>query len=332
MNKLGSRVIILFILVAYVLLVYQALPTIGTQGLVSVSFTIYYDLFNNTGIMVVNLQLSKPIDLEPPYEIMIPVKIFGVEASLSLINYSVSGIRSIALDYDDATGSINIIYDSPGTLEIFFVVENAITPLGEESFEVYIDSTEIGWFTRDFRASIIVSGLYEVVNTSLQGAFNVSITHDRTINITRVDLSGIGEAVITMLLKTPLEEYITGRVEREELGILHILMILIAIIVVIAIIVLYFRKRRKGIELETIDVAQDDAIRAIVRVLKETGNKGLTQAEIVKHTGLPKSSVSRRVRRLVEEGYVEIKRVGKFNYVYLTSKGLEYAKRVVDKD
>jgi uncharacterized membrane protein len=46
-------------------------------------------------------------------------------------------------------------------------------------------------------------------------------------------------------------------------------------------------------------------------------------------TGLPKSSVSRRIRRLEEEGFVEVKRVGKYNYVFLTNKGLELAKKIL---
>jgi len=68
-----------------------------------------------------------------------------------------------------------------------------------------------------------------------------------------------------------------------------------------------------------------------LKALKDSENKGLTQSDISRITGLPKSVVSRRVRRLEEEGLLEVKRIGNRNYVYLTSKGLELAKKILEK-
>jgi uncharacterized membrane protein len=86
-----------------------------------------------------------------------------------------------------------------------------------------------------------------------------------------------------------------------------------------------------GLVVERIDYTRDDATRLIIRALKDAGEKGLLQSEIARITGLPKSSISRRVRRLEEEGFVEVKRVGKYSYVYLTSKGLDLAKKILGK-
>ncbi|WP_252901142.1 helix-turn-helix transcriptional regulator [Vulcanisaeta sp. JCM 14467] len=68
-----------------------------------------------------------------------------------------------------------------------------------------------------------------------------------------------------------------------------------------------------------------------VRVLSYLLNKGgdAYQAEIARELGLPKSTVSRIIRRLHDKGLITVRRVGRFSYVQITD--IDYVSDIVNK-
>jgi len=93
-----------------------------------------------------------------------------------------------------------------------------------------------------------------------------------------------------------------------------------------ALTALYFLRRKlPRIEVEALppSILEDETSKIIIRLLGEAGEKGVKQSDLVRLTGRPKSSISRRIKRLAEEGYVEIIRAGKHNIVKLSNKGMQ---------
>ncbi|MFB6471026.1 MAG: helix-turn-helix transcriptional regulator [Vulcanisaeta sp. AZ3] len=66
----------------------------------------------------------------------------------------------------------------------------------------------------------------------------------------------------------------------------------------------------------------------VLSFLLSRGGKAY-QAEIAKELGLPKSTVTRIVRRLYERGFITVRRVGRFSYVQITD--VDYVSDAVSK-
>lgn len=85
----------------------------------------------------------------------------------------------------------------------------------------------------------------------------------------------------------------------------------------------YWFKFRRKLELEATpaDILSDDTVKKMIIAIGDGGENGVKQSDLVRIVGRPKSAVSRRLKRLAEEGYVTITPRGKYNIVKLTSKG-----------
>lgn len=98
---------------------------------------------------------------------------------------------------------------------------------------------------------------------------------------------------------------------------------LVAIVVVGLAMLVLLSFRRREIEVETIppDVMNDDVARAIIKYIGDRGGGEIKQSELTNVVNRPKSIISRRVKRLEEEGYLEVTPKGRYNLVKLTDKG-----------
>jgi len=103
-----------------------------------------------------------------------------------------------------------------------------------------------------------------------------------------------------------------------------IVVVAVAAVALTAYLVLT-RVKRARIEVETMppSILEDETSKAIIKILGEAGESGVKQSDLVKLTGRPKASISRRVKRLAEEGYIEVVKKGKYNIVKLTDKGVQ---------
>jgi uncharacterized membrane protein len=78
---------------------------------------------------------------------------------------------------------------------------------------------------------------------------------------------------------------------------------------------------------ESIRVIDEDEVKVLAFLLSRGGET--YQAEIARELGLPKSTVSRIIRRLYEKGLITVRRVGRFSYVRITD--VDYANELINK-
>ncbi|MEM4718077.1 MAG: winged helix-turn-helix transcriptional regulator [Desulfurococcaceae archaeon] len=297
------------------------------QSSISVHYIIYYDPLSNEGILEAIASLSPPPGLEPPYEVSIPIHIFDEDAELFFLNYTVVNLQNVITEYNETIGNFVVIFDKPGTIKVYFTIKDIFYSVDSIVHSFYVNTAVLEGVATTVKVELLMPGEFRITNTTLRGETAISLKIED--NTTRVVITGFGEVIvdlyseITELTETPAF---------SVLGFYPIIAIIALMIIIIAVLLIFMYQRRKtGLELETVDYTRDDVTKALLKLLKESGNRGLSQAEITKHTGLPKSSISRRIRRLEEEGLIEVKRVGKYNYLYLTNKGLEFAKRILGK-
>jgi len=95
--------------------------------------------------------------------------------------------------------------------------------------------------------------------------------------------------------------------------------------IVVIIAYMYIRRRRLVLNLEALpaNVLDDSLSKEIILITGDAGENGVKQGDLVRMTGKPKSSISRRVKRLVAEGYLVVVRAGKHNIIKLSDKGRE---------
>ncbi|MCG2863373.1 MAG: MarR family transcriptional regulator [Vulcanisaeta sp.] len=78
---------------------------------------------------------------------------------------------------------------------------------------------------------------------------------------------------------------------------------------------------------ESIRVIDEDEVKVLAFLLSRGGET--YQAEIARELGLPKSTVSRIIRRLYEKGLITVRRVGRFSYVRITD--VDYVNELINR-
>ncbi len=112
---------------------------------------------------------------------------------------------------------------------------------------------------------------------------------------------------------------------------LPLLLVVVSALIGIGIAWFFMRRRREEIVIETIspsDILSDDIIRDILLVVGDSGEKGIAQNRLVTIIGKPKSTISRKIRRLSEAGYIDVERAGRSNIIRLTGKGWEIYRKL----
>ncbi|MFP3216109.1 MAG: MarR family transcriptional regulator [Vulcanisaeta sp.] len=71
----------------------------------------------------------------------------------------------------------------------------------------------------------------------------------------------------------------------------------------------------------------EDEVKVLAFLLSRGGET--YQAEIARELGLPKSTVSRIIRRLYEKGLITVRRVGRFSYVRITD--VDYVNELINR-
>lgn len=325
MHKLAIRLIAV---VALIVMLVSALQVLQAQ-VSGVRYHVVYDPLEGNGIMEVSITLYA----NEPLWLSMPINVFGDTARLSLEYYNYTGTLKVAgLNYTEE-GVLEAFVYGTGTLDLYFTVSGLFEEIGVGAFEVSIDTTRLADFTQDVAIYITVPGLYEISSTSILGNAKVTVSRDQ--KNTNVSFTGIGEYLVTLLARLEEERPPTTTApspSAQPYSFTMLVGIVVAVVVVAVVLFLYvlYHRGKLSIVVEKVEYT-DEATRAILKVLQDAGEKGLTQAEIVKMTNLPKSSVSRRIKRLEEEGFIEVKRVGKYNLVFLTSKGLHLAKKLLER-
>jgi len=281
----------------------------------NIHYYVIYDPRGNSGIV----EIRTIINLEEPDFIEIPVDIFNEVAEYTLINYTFSeGLFIAGLNMSEKR--IIVFAYGSGELSILLYARSLIEELGVTAYSLLVNTENLRNFTLNVNLTLIFIGNYDVSIEAVKLKWNIS----KLDNTTCITLEGFGLGIVVLI--PSIEETPEQPGQQTPWS---TVIVVTALLSVTSGVVFYFLKKRKVIfTVERVDYLTDSSYRAIIRVLGDSGNKGLLQSEIVSKTGLSKSSVSRRVKKLEEEGFVFVKRSGKYNYVYLTDKGLEAYKKI----
>jgi uncharacterized membrane protein len=288
----------------------------------SLNYYTVYDLLSNCGLM----EISALVNFEEITHFEIPLNLFEESAQFELVNYTSSKDLFVA-GLNVSRERISVIALGSGELRVFLSACGLLEESGVAVYFLMVNTEHLANYAFSVNVTFDFIGNYNVTGEAIKAKLEVS----KSNNITRVAVTGFGLAllaVIPVIEETP-EQTPPGRGQQA-------LWVLVGVIVgsLLAgsgVLVYLLAKRGVKFSVERPDYLTDSSYRAIIRVLGDSGNKGLLQSEIASRTGLSKSTISRKLRRMEEDGLVVIKRSGKYNYVYLTDKGLDLYKRVVKR-
>ena len=280
-------------------------------------YYVVYDPRSNEGI----IEVRANINLDELAYLEIPLSVFSEDTEFKFINYTSSG-DLLVVGLNTTESGITVLASGTGELRVILQVTSLVEEIGVGVYSLIVDTETLYNITSSVRVEIFFIGKYNVsVNT-----IRVSSNTSRLDNTTHLVLDGFGLGFVILMPVVEIQQ------EEQPLQV-HILwsvlIVAIGVLVVGGVVFYFLRRKRVVLTIEKLDYLSDSNYRAIIRVLGDSGNRGLLQADIAAKTGLPKSTVSRRVRRLEEEGLVTIKRSGKYNYVYLTDRGLEVYRKIV---
>lgn len=290
----------------------------------NIKYRLVYDPMENRGILVLSTVINTGGSIA---HVSIPVKVFE-QGALNFINYSaMQNLSIVGANYDDEVGELELVVVGEGLLEAVFSASN----LMEEQvlyYELLLDTTILSNVTGNATFEIYVVAPCNVSVSELYriGYFNATVREG--VNTTVVVLEGFGVAQLVFEIKLEEPSLTNQPVSWWQLyGMWVIFATVAATSVLIALILFYKRMSTKPI-VEYSDVLRDPTLLRIMNVLSEAGEKGLSQSELARKTNLPKSSISRKVRRLKEAGFVDVKRAGRYNYIVLTPKGASILKEL----
>ncbi len=281
----------------------------GVEGAYRVEIT-------GDGLVVVSFRVSVGPGLNP-----VPLPVEPVEATIETI------VNGVSVPPLYVNGTLYIASDSPGSALVTYTGRVSVTG-GVVSFNVSGDAP----VELVVPPNVILLSLppsltsYEVLgNGTLLIVFQGPAFIEFTLREV-VESAGASPAPATpqeSTASTPTQESPeTGFTTTQGGGPLATVkspaVLALIALTVAAAVALYARGRRPSAEGAGARPLTE-ADRLILEALEEAGGEAL-QSELQRMTGLPKTTLWRRLRRLEEAGYVELRREGKVNRVRLLRK------------
>ncbi|WP_440059161.1 helix-turn-helix transcriptional regulator [Thermogladius sp. 4427co] len=314
---------ILFLFISVLIILPAIIQPVSSESVSRVSYNIVYDPLGRRGYATVTINVNTNTTSEFYIQVFNPR--YG--GSFNMFNYTTDNPSGLVLppSFNGTSGFIDFVANFSMSITLYFIVEDLFTELTPGAFDGMMDFTMFQ--NTSFTASILLPGYYQVVvrrvDIPARGA-----TVSYSYNTTLISFDSPGLYHIVLILSSTIPKTVTG----ENPGIdLIIIAVSIGVALAIAVFFLYWKFRRREVILERVTpgyLESDDIVREIILLLGDAGKAGLKQSDIVSMTGRPKSSISRRVKKLVEEGYVKLDRRGKYNVLVLTEKGFELYNRL----
>ncbi|RLG84248.1 MAG: hypothetical protein DRO40_01955 [Thermoprotei archaeon] len=239
--------------------------------------------------------------------------------------------------------TIEVVASNTSFIKVEYIPIGLVIPIGIGYYELSIDlgfedieqvSGEV-IVPRDYDILVIGTGDYSVERND----FITILLHDPK-KYTIVLMKNFTTTIPTLLTTssptgTPSESpttYTSPSPPATDIG-KWLPLLLVGVLALIGIGIAWFlmRRRRGEIIVETIsptDILSDDITRNILLVVGDSGEKGIAQNRLVTIIGKPKSTISRKIRRLSEAGYIDIERAGRRNIIRLTGKGWEVYRKL----
>ncbi|WP_148677242.1 helix-turn-helix transcriptional regulator [Staphylothermus hellenicus] len=305
-----------------------------------IDISVFYDVIDDLGFVEENISLNtvptQLIEIDAP---LIPPPIGG-RGYYELINISYSSNhKNVYLSYsvDRKNNMVKLVFNATRTVLVRYAIYNYLDEIGVGVYGLLIDLSNFS-IANSIHARIRIIGNYTV---DVYPSLNTGITKSK--DVVAIELNdpqpytiiiveeGFG-GITTLPTTSPTTNVETGA-QQQPLAVLETNnLILILVVAVIALLLLYLFWRRHGadVEVETIapgDILSDETVRDIIVTVGDSGGE-IKQSDLVRATGRPKSTISRKVKRLAEEGYTEIIRKGKYNIVKLTPQGKEIYEKI----
>uniref|UniRef100_A0A7C4D797 Winged helix-turn-helix transcriptional regulator n=1 Tax=Staphylothermus marinus TaxID=2280 RepID=A0A7C4D797_STAMA len=210
---------------------------------------------------------------------------------------------------------LNIIDSQQLVLTIRYSVSGLIEEITPFIYTLILDTT--GFENITYNLSINIPRHYNV--TPLYPS-NLKIMISGNWYVIDIDVPHI--YVILIEIPSEYSSKPTGYVVSKPLGLMNLLVLITAVLAVVLVSLYFLKFRSKGIEVETIpsNIMSDDTSRAIITYIGDKGGE-IKQSELALVINRPKSIISRRIKRLAEEGYLVVMPRGKYNIVKLTDRG-----------
>ncbi len=303
-------------------------PTSYGDSIYSINIELFYDVLSNTGLMEIRVDIYDSFNITM---LEIPLTFLGEEAGLFLTNVSAfPETGSLIYEYDEYNRVLKVITSNVSRVSAWFTVENIAENYAPGVYGFLLSLEEFAG-TGSLRFSMNVYGSCDItVENLLDKAYNGTVYFSEPFTLLILERPGLYFILITMRIEE--------QTMNQPSSVLNNYILLIGTIIGVGAagsLLFLWRRRRASIELEAVatrDLLSDEVVRDILLVLGRAGDKGLQQSELVNLTGRPKSSVSRRIKKLEDEGYVNVVRAGKYNYLRLTDKGYEAFRKIASKE
>ncbi|WP_424155239.1 helix-turn-helix transcriptional regulator [Thermosphaera aggregans] len=303
-------------------------PVSHGESTYSVNIELFYDILANTGLMEIRVHIS---DSSSVTMLEIPLTFLGERVGVLVINVSASPeTGSLIYEHDEYSRVLKVITSNVTRVSAWFTVENIAENYAPGIYGFFLSLVEFA-NASSLRFSMNVYGSYDItVENLLDRAYNGTAYFSNPFTLLILDRPSLYFILITMRI----EEQTPNQPSPLLSNYFLLIGTIIGVGVAGSLLFLWWR-RRASLELEAVaarDLLNDEVARDIILALGRAGDKSLQQSELVNITGRPKSSVSRRIKKLEEEGYVNVVRAGKYNYLRLTDKGYEAFRKVASKE
>jgi len=303
-------------------------PVSHGESTYSVNIELFYDILSNTGLMEIRVHIS---DYSSVTMLEIPLTFLGEGVGVFVINISAfPETGSLIYEYDEYSRVLKVITSNATRVSAWFTVENIAENYAPGVYGFFLSLVEFA-NASSLRFSMNVYGSYDItVENLLDRAYNGTVYFSNPFTLLILDLPSLYFILITMRIEE--------QTPNQPSPILNNYFLLIGTIIGVGVagsLLFLWWRRKASLELEAVaarDLLNDEVAGDIILALGRAGDKGLQQSELVNITGRPKSSVSRRIKKLEEEGYVNVARAGKYNYLRLTDKGYEAFRKVASKE
>ncbi len=330
--------LVIFILLIILLSFISPIITRGegtTTIFQSVSINIFFDVSDNIGYVEENItfkQISNEtymavIPLVPPIKNNSKYAILDVRSGNNHLLYSI----------DHKENVLKVIVNNTVSITINYMLYNYVEEVGVGLYTLFLDLSSYSNITNDFIAKVSFLNTYDVKVYPKIGAetgysekyVTIYLSHPYTYTFVIVEkpLKELGS------YESPESETGTTSIT-GAFGDYYYYIGLLVIAIAGIILFILFRRRTMRVEVETIpatDLLSDETVRDILLIVGKYPEQGIKQSELVRKTGKPKSTISRRVNRLAKEGIIEIIRKGKYNIIKLTPKGKQLYEKLLEE-
>ena len=299
-------------------------PALSSHPLISnVTYYIMYDPLARSGYASITFNVDVNTTTQFSIQLVNPSY-----ANASFLNATFSNPAAVLVPplFNSSTGVIDFVANSSTTVNVYLLLYDLFQELTPGSYEAVLDFTMFR--NTSFTSTITIPGVYQVIARRFDyPTGTVSVSYSANTTVITFSSPGLYHVILLVPMNQVSQPSSGAQTSPTPWWVWAVTALLAGTVAA----ALYYSLRRGRLEVETLPpkrLEEDDVVREIVLALGEAGEEGLRQSELVSITKRPKSSISRRVKRLLEEGYVEVERVGKYNVLKLTEKGVLLYKRL----